>query len=98
VKRNHAKPCGTIERVDFQPGRHARAHRIDGHRPVSKEQIVPALLHDPRLRRQRPRPVAHIVDDICRKVVQPHHLSLIEQESIRRRTVVSSGSLKAPEA
>src|SRR5579871_92946 len=54
-ERYYSDPASSVESVEGQLRRNQRPHVFPRNWPVSKEQIVPGLLHDPRTRGKRPR-------------------------------------------
>ena len=47
-ERDDAEVGAIVERVDLELGRDERPERLDRHRPVREQQVVPAHAHDPR--------------------------------------------------
>jgi len=63
AKWNYGEPGKPFEGIDLQLRRKKRAQYCGGDRPMRKEQVMPALRHHPRTRRQRPQTVGNILQD-----------------------------------
>src|SRR6267378_2294183 len=57
AKRHNSEPRLPLECVDFKFRWNVRAQLGLIHLPMCKQKVVPRLRHDPRLGRQRPRPM-----------------------------------------
>src|SRR5690348_11828685 len=68
-KRGDGDPRAIIEYIEWQRRGHEAAQRVRVHWPVRKEQIGPALSHDPRPIRKWPGPMG----DVSRRVFSPEH-------------------------
>src|SRR5436309_2873275 len=63
AKWNYGEPSMPFKGIDLQLRRKKRAQYCGVDRPMSEEQVMPALLHHPRTRRQRPQTVGNIFQD-----------------------------------
>src|SRR5207249_4144002 len=67
-ERHHSDPRLAVREIERQTCGQPAAQQLRVHRPVRKQQIVPALRHQPRRLRYRPRSMRDLVEDAGRKV------------------------------
>src|SRR5690242_5864407 len=70
-------PRRAVEGLEWEDGGHHLAQHLEGHRPVSEEQVAPTLRHDPWLAWQRPWSMAALASRVFRP---PMHRSELRGE------------------
>src|SRR3954447_5885674 len=81
-ERRHPQPGAAVVLLDRQRRRHQAPERAGFDAPVRKQQVLPALAHDPGAGRQRPRTVRDLVE---RRRLPGRRAEEVEGAHLRRR-------------